>query len=173
MKDVLMQFQGKCKNPPPEYVVDTIRKECQKKRIRHSELSPMLIRKLMRQCKLSAYYKYTMAVFEAISEKSCVVFNEMQMTTIMNRYEAMLSPYLNSTSVTTKRRLYPWKKKPNNMRCFFFLFKICQMEGYDEMLPFIVLPSANKVKEYQETYEEICRELGWTPIAMDPYAVRY
>jgi hypothetical protein len=55
------------------------------------------------------------------------------------------------------------KKYPNNPNYLFAFYKICQLLGYDEFLPYIALPKGtdNIDDNDMEAWKHICNVNGW------------
>jgi transposase-like protein len=150
------QFQAKESTSVPPEVIDQLRAEFKKQKIKElSEITHEKVKALLKKLDKSKYYEHVPYI-----------------TTILNG----IQPPTMSQSLEDKLRLMfhqiqkPFEKhRPKDRKNFlsysYTLYKFCELLGEDDYLPcFPLLKSKEKLYKQDEIWKGICHELRWQVI---------
>ena len=149
----ISQFQGTESTTIPGEILQNLRYELQKERIKDlRDITHPKVRAILKKLKLNKYYEHVPYI-----------------TTILNG----LTPPRMSQTLEAKLRLMfleiqdPFerncpKERKNFLSYSYVLYKFCELIGEDDFLPcFPLLKSKEKLKQQDIIWKKICKELSW------------
>ena len=183
--EILAQFQGKRRSCAPENIVGIVKKYCERFRIEMHKITPLLVRQILKQkqqeetaifkwskrkpgatfTKYTDYYKHTPEIAWQLSGIPPPYMTPSQQDKIIALFPLVVTAYRTSPRYITRKANRNGRKKdePNVLNYFYMLYKLCQMVGYDEFLPYIPLPKslANIEDCDQNGWKHICATYHW------------
>lgn len=149
-REKLLQIQGAQRALVPQDVIDAVRAEAQKYRLEQPTMAQ--VRRMLRDLGLHKYYEQCMAILAQGFQMECPQLNHMQMELIQRRFNEIEVPF----------EKHKPKGRQNMTSYNFVLHKICELLGYDNLLPFLpMLKSRQKLQEADMLWRKICKELNW------------
>ena len=149
----ISQFQGTESTTIPDEILQNLRYELQKERIKDlKEITHPKVRAILKKLKLNKYYEHVPYI-----------------TTILN---GITPPRMTRTLETKLRLMFleiqdPFEKncpkeRKNFLSYSYVLYKFCELLGKDDFLPcFPLLKSKEKLKQQDIIWKKICKELSW------------
>jgi len=163
--EIIMQFQGKRRSSAPDEIYELIRKDCERYHLERSQITPSVIRHYLKQRGLNMHYKHCAELSYRLSGIPPPYMTPMQEERIMKLYPLVVAAYQTSPRYLERmvRRNGRMKVNPNNMNCFYVFYKLCQLLGYTEFLPYIPLPKSQAgIDDNDENgWRHICKVHGW------------
>jgi hypothetical protein len=147
------QFQAKESTNVPNEVIEQIRSEFKKQKIKDvSEITHAKVRALLKKLNMNKYYEHVPYI-----------------TTILN---GIKPPTMNQALEDRLRLMFhhiqkPFEKhRPQDRKNFlsysYVLYKFCELLGEDDYLPcFQLLKSKEKLYKQDQIWKKICQELSW------------
>jgi hypothetical protein len=187
--EILAQFQGKRRSCAPVHIVDMIGEYCKRYHIPTHKITPLVVRSILKQkqqeetatyrwakkkpdkpfCKYTDYYKHTPEIAWRLSGIPPPYMTPTQQDKVIAQFPLAVAAYRTSPRYLTRKANRNGRKKeePNVLNYFFMLYKLCQLLGYDEFLPYIALPKslANIEDCDQNGWKSICVTNNWCYIA--------
>lgn len=147
------QFQAKESTNVPNDVIEKIRTEFKKQKIKDvSEITHAKVRGLLKKLNMNKFYEHVPYI-----------------TTILNGIQP---PTMNQALEDKLRLMFHHIQKPfethrpsdrkNFLSYSYVLYKFCELLGEDEYLPcFQLLKSKEKLYKQDQIWKKICQELSW------------
>jgi hypothetical protein len=152
----ISQFQAKESTSVPDIVVEQLRSEFKKQKIKDlSEITHEKVKALLKKLNWAKYYEHVPYI--------ATILNGIQPPTMPQALEDRLRLMFHKIQDPFE------KHKPVNRKNFlsysFVLYKLCELLGEDEYLPcFPLLKSKEKLYIQDQIWEKICKELQWEHI---------
>ena len=186
--EILAQFQGKRRSCAPIAIVEMIGEHCRRYHVAAHKITPGVVRSTLKQkqqeetatyrwakkkpdkafCKYTDYYKHTPEIAWRLSGIPPPYMTPSQQDKVIALFPLAVNAYRSSPRYLTRKGNRKDRKKdePNVLNYFYMLFKLCQLLGYVEFLPYIPLPKslANIEDCDQNGWKHICSENGWAYI---------
>jgi hypothetical protein len=149
----ISQFQAKESTSVPDIVVNQLRSEFKKQKIKDlSEITHEKVKGLLKKLNWAKYYEHVPYI--------ATILNGIQPPTMPQALEDRLRLMFHKIQAPFE------KHKPANRKNFlsysFCLYKMCELLGEDEYLPcFPLLKSKEKLYIQDQIWEKICNELRW------------
>ena len=181
--EIVGRFQGSRNNSTaPEDVVERIKKYCA--RYKSTEVNPSVVRFFLKRMqqeennrfknskdpnnrlrRYTDYYKHAPEIASTLSGVPPPYMTPMQEEKILSIFPLVVAGYVNTPRYKQRLANRAGRKKPhpNNPNYHYVFYKIAQMLGYDEFLPYIPLPkSTDNIDENDElNWKYICEQYGW------------
>lgn len=184
--EIVGYFQGTRSSSTPKHVLEAVRGFCARYKYEPHEITPKVVRYFLRQMqqdennrhanavvddpedKLKRYTDFYRGAPEIAYKLSGIpppYLSPMQEDRVLSYFPLVIAAY--KTSPRYLRRLHsrpncvkPFPNNPNNSWVFY---KIMQMLGYVEFLPYIPLPKSmdNIDDNDMEAWDHICKVNGW------------
>lgn len=146
--DVLNNIQGKT-------LIDITKEEYNKiKKYLKNKKDPTLedIQEALIKLDLKKFISYAPSIYHQITGKFYLIIKPSHEAKIIHMFKQIQYPYDS--------------KKPDNrkniLRYTYIIYKICELLGYKQYLPYFpLLKSKFKLKQYDEIWKKICRQLNW------------
>lgn len=149
----LNSIQGREVTDIPAEVIDALKAEFKKHKIRQADqIKPTKVREYLKKLKLTKYYEHVAYITNILNglppprlppeleQKLRIMFQEIQ------------EPF---------ERFAPSSRK-NFLSYSYVLFKMCELLGEDEYLPYFpLLKSAEKLHQQDMIWKKICQHLRW------------
>ena len=149
----IAQFQAKESTNVPSDVIEKLRNEFRKQKIKDvSEITHARVKEFLKKLGLSKYYEHVPYI--------TTILNGIQPPTMPQALEDKLR-------IMFKHIEAAWEKnKPADRKNFlsysYTLYKMCELLGEDEYLPcFQLLKSKEKLYKQDQMWKSICKELQW------------
>jgi hypothetical protein len=152
----ISQFQAKESTSVPEIVIEQLRSEFKKQKIKDlSEITHEKVKALLKKLNWAKYYEHVPYI--------ATILNGIQPPTMPQALEDKLRLMFHKIQDPFE------KHKPANRKNFlsysFVLYKLCELLGEDDYLPcFPLLKSREKLHVQDQIWEKICKELQWEHI---------
>ena len=155
MTETLSQMMGKESTNIPQEVLDTIQLEMKKHYwIKAEDVSMELIRTWLAKHKLAKWYEHSTRIFCLATGQTVPKLDKEQMARVHEMFRLLEEPFERCPDEIRSRNNFPSYD--------YILYKICELSGYDHMLPrFKLLKSSEKLKKHDEIWEYFCKELHW------------
>jgi hypothetical protein len=181
--EIVGRFQGaRNSSTAPEDVVERIKKYC--KRYKSNQIDPSVVRFFLKRMqqeeynryinskdpnnrlrRFTDYYKHAPEIASNLSGIPPPYMTPMQEEKILSIFPLVVAGYVNTPRYKQRLANRAGRKKPhpNNANYHYVFYKIAQMLGYDEFLPYIPLPkSVENIDENDElNWKYICEQYGW------------
>ena len=149
----IAQFQAKESTNVPSDVIEKLRNEFRKQKIKDvSEITHARVKEFLKKLGLSKYYEHVPYI--------TTILNGIQPPTMPQALEDKLR-------IMFKHIETAWEKnKPADRKNFlsysYTLYKMCELLGEDDYLPcFQLLKSKEKLYKQDQMWKSICKELQW------------
>jgi hypothetical protein len=147
------QFQAKESTSVPSEVIEELRSEFKKQRIKDlSEITHEKVKALLKKLGRSRFYEHVPYI--------TTILNGIQPPTMDQTLEARLR--LMFYQIQKPFEKHRPKDRKNFLSYSYVLYKFCELLGEDDYLPcFPLLKSKEKLYRQDEIWKEICKELRW------------
>jgi hypothetical protein len=147
------QFQAKESTSVPPEVIEELRSEFKKQRIKDlSEITHEKVKALLKKLGRSRFYEHVPYI--------TTILNGIQPPTMDQTLEARLR--LMFYQIQKPFEKHRPKDRKNFLSYSYVLYKFCELLGEDDYLPcFPLLKSKEKLYRQDEIWKEICKELRW------------
>jgi len=163
--EIMYQLQGKRKCKAPYHVKKACRDYCISYGIKRMDITETTIRKCLKQYKNgSQYYKYAMEIACDLQgvPPPCMTGDQEGILTYMYPYTVHAYKSSRRYLMRKSNRVGRIKKLPNNMVGNYVLYKLCELCGFTEFLPYIRLSkNVANITENDESWQHICKINNW------------
>jgi len=163
--EIVAQFQGKRRTQAPAEVVQLVRRDCDRYHIPPACRTAHVVRRFLKQRRHSDCYRFCAEMSAQISGMPAPYMTPMQEERVAMLFPLTVEAYRSSPRYERRKRNRNNRAKvePNNMNYFYVFYKLCQMLGYAEFLPYIPLPksAANIDDNDNNGWRHVCEFNGW------------
>jgi hypothetical protein len=152
LKEKLNQFQAKETIDITQKVYDVIENELKQKRIANADITPYIIKKILRKYKFTEYYEHLQQIYCNVSGNPPIVINKEVEEQIYSMFNNMQEAYIK----------YMPQNRSNFLNYSYVLnkiFKILNMPKHAKY--FSLLKSKDKLREQDIIWNKICKEMNW------------
>jgi hypothetical protein len=185
--EIVAQFQGKRRAAAPQEIVDKIQHMCNRYKIPKHKITPDICRLFLKQMqqeqaairkfnrktvperfkKFTDYYKHCPEIAYRLSGIPPPYMTPMQENRVFALFPMVVAGYKTSPRYLTRkkdRRNRKTRDEPNNMNYHYTFYKLCEMLGYEEFLPYIPLPKslANIDDNDENGWKHCCEIYEWS-----------
>lgn len=157
LNEWILQFQGRETTNIPNEVIDQLRAEFKKQKIKNvNEICQKKVKSLLRKLRLSKYYEHSAYITNILNG-----FNPPQMSQeledkLRHMFREIQEPFDKHCPST----------RSNFLSYSYVLYKFCELLGEDEYLPYFpLLKSKEKLRQQDVIWKAICGEVLWEYIA--------
>lgn len=153
----LAQFQAKESIDIPEEVLENLRNEFHKMKLKHtSEITKVKVKQLLKKLKYNKYYEHVTHITNLLTgQKPPSISLELE-ETLRNMFRDIQDPF----------EQHKPKERSNFLSYSYCLYKFCELLGHDELLcNFPLLKSREKLHQQDVIWKKICNTLSWQYIA--------
>ena len=149
----ISQFQGTESTTIPNEILNNLRYELQKERIKDlKEITHPKVRTLLKKLKLNKYYEHVPYI--------ATILNGLVPPRMSNALEAKLRLMFSEIQAPFEKHCP--KERKNFLSYSYVLYKFCELLGEDDFLPcFPLLKSKEKLKQQDIIWKNITQELQW------------
>jgi hypothetical protein len=153
LNEWIAQFQAKESTTVPPDVINLIRAEFKKRRIKDvSEITNSKVKEVLKKLRLNKYYEHSPYI--------ATILNGIQPPTMTQALEDRLRLMFNQVQAPFERHC-PADRK-NFLSYSYVLYKFCELLSEDEYLPcFPLLKSKEKLYKQDQIWKNICSDLKW------------
>jgi len=153
LNEILNQIQAKESTDIPDEVLDAVREEIRKERIKDlTELTNKKIRYYLRKLNLNKYYEHIAHIINRLNGLPPPIITK----DIEDKIRIMFS------AVNSAWGEIPKKPKKNFLNYNYVLYKFVELLDRDEYkVLFPLLKSRDKIVSHDVVWKEICEKLGW------------
>lgn len=153
LNEILNQIQAKESTEIPEEVLELVREEVRKERIKDlTKLTNKKIRYFLRKLNLNKYYEHIAHIINRLNGLPPPIITK----NIEDKLRIMFS------NVNAAWGEIPKKPKKNFLNYHYVLYKFVELLGHDEYkVLFPLLKSRDKIVAHDIVWKEICDKLGW------------
>jgi hypothetical protein len=163
--ELLYQLQGKRKSKAPPEVKQICKAYCARYGVEKGDINETIIRKCLKECEDgSQYYKYAMEIACELREVPPPCMSQTQEAILTSLYPKTVIAYKTSHRFLKRmsNRVGRIKETPNNMIGNYVLYKLCELCGFDEFLPFIRLSkNVDNINDNDESWRHVCEQNKW------------
>jgi transposase-like protein len=147
------QFQAKESTSVPPEVIDELRLEFKKQKVKDlSEITHEKVKSLLKKLGRSRFYEHVPYI--------TTILNGIQPPTMSQALEAKLRLMFHQIQKPFEK--HRPKDRKNFLSYSYVLYKFCELLGEDDFLPcFPLLKSKEKLYKQDEIWKGICEELKW------------
>ena len=157
LNEWILQFQGQETTNIPQEIIDQLRSEFKKQRIKDvKDITQQKVKQLLKKLKLSKYYEHSTYITN--------ILNGLNPPTMSYKLEERLRYMF-------KEIQEPFEKhcpanRSNFLSYSYVLYKFCELLEEDEYLPYFpLLKSKEKLRQQDMIWKNICKEVQWEYIA--------
>ena len=155
-RDLLHHIQGKSRSSIDLKINDLLRNEFKKCQIKPNRITQQLVRKKLKHLGLSEYYEHVTSLTQLLNPT-------FKILDIPPAREELLCYLFCQTEVPFEKikRLIKTTRK-NYMSYPFVAYKLCELKGWTEYMPYFSLLKSNKLLQDQDSYWYLVTQLiGW------------
>jgi len=146
-REILAQFQAKETTQIPDEVLNNIKNQIKKERIKPSQLSNRTLKKLG----YNKYYEHIPFIKDKLGIRPPVMSQSLE--------ERLCSLFMDIQAPYAK---YCPDDRVNFLNYYYTVYKLCELLEQTDFLPFFpMLKDREKRIEQDDIWKNICRELGW------------
>ena len=148
--DLLNRVQGGTKEKMPEENREAVLAELRKRRL--DAPTPKQVREAFKVTGNNAFYGEVISVWAKLNGQVPPQFSSAQIQRLQRMFNCVHDAY---------RDVRP-KKRKNFLSYTYTLYKMCELLGFDFVLPYVsLLKSNDKLKQHDEVWARICDHLDW------------
>jgi hypothetical protein len=150
-KEILAQFQGKETTQIPPEVIDNIKLQIKKERIKLSEITNDKTKEILKKLGYNKYYEHIQFIKDKLGIKPPVMSQELE-EKMCNLFMDLQAPY---------SKFCP-DDRVNFLNYYYTAYKLCELLGERQYLDFFpMLKDREKRIEQDNIWKKICGELNW------------
>jgi hypothetical protein len=150
-KEILAQFQGKETTQIPNEVIENIKLQVKKERIKLSQITNNKTKEILKKLGYNKYYEHIPFIKDKLGIKPPIMSPELE-EILCNLFIELQSPYSK----------YVPKYRVNFLNYYYTAYKLCEIldeTSYLEHFP--MLKDKDKRIEQDSIWEKICTDLNW------------
>ena len=154
LRELLAQLQAKESSEIPETILQAVRAEFMKSRIKDvSEITQEKVKYYLKKLNLNKYYEHTRQITNILSGKPAPYISNELYEKLINMFTEIQEPF---------ERVCP-KNRKNFFSYNYILYKFCELLGENEIkILFPLLKSREKLYQQDCIWKNICAITGWT-----------
>lgn len=153
LNEWILQFQGQeTTNIPPE-VLDKLRGEFKKTRIKNvEEITQAKVKQFLRKLRLTKYYEHATYITNCLNGISPPKMPRILDNKLRLMFRDIQAPFEKHCPA----------HRSNFLSYSYVLYKFCELLGEDDFLPYFpLLKSTEKLRQQDAIWKNICNELSW------------
>jgi hypothetical protein len=151
-KEILAQYQGKETTQIHPEVIENIKQQIKKERIKLEDLTYNKLKEILKKLSYNKHYEHIQFIKNKLGIKPPVFTPEFE-DTLCNLFNELLSPY---------SKFCP-NDRVNFLNYYYVLYKLCESLGETRYLHEIpMLKDREKIIEQDEIWKRMCVELNWS-----------
>lgn len=154
LQEVLLQLQGMEKKPVEREALDRVREEARKYRIDVSKITMAEVRTILERLSLPKLYEHSAQIVHTLSGRPPIIIPEEVEARIKRMFNELMPVFEENKG-----------KRRNFLSYTFAILKILEIIGEEDLVQagrqMKMLKSKSKVREQDEVWRKICRDLNW------------
>jgi hypothetical protein len=149
----LLQFQAQEQTNIPEDVIESLRSEFKKMKIKKlSDITHAKVRSLLKKLKMNKYYEHIPYIANILNGIDPPKMSQELEEQLRKMFQEIQEPFNKHCPASRK----------NFLSYSYVLYKFCELLGHDEFLDcFPLLKSREKLYQQDVIWKNICKELMW------------
>ena len=150
-REILAQFQAKETTQIPDEIIENIKLQIKKERIKISQITNKKTKEILKKLGYNKFYEHIPFIKDKLGIKPPVMTQELE-ETLCNLFTEIQGPY---------SKFCP-EDRVNFLNYYYTVYKLCELLDQDEFLPYFpMLKDREKRIEQDEIWKKICEELDW------------
>jgi hypothetical protein len=150
-REILAQFQAKETTQIPDVVLENIRLQIKKERIKLEQITNKKAKDILKKLGYNKYYEHIPFIKDKLGIKPPIMSPELE-ETLCNLFMEIQGPYAR----------YCPEDRVNFLNYYYTVYKLCELLDQHQFLPFFpMLKDREKRIEQDEIWKKICLELNW------------
>lgn len=150
-REILAQFQAKETTQIPDEVLENIKNQIKKERVKLSQITNKRAKEILKKLGYNKYYEHIPFIKDKLGIKPPVMSPELE--------ERLCSLFMDIQAPYAK---YCPDDRVNFLNYYYTVYKLCELLGQEQFLPFFpMLKDREKRIEQDEIWKKICLELDW------------
>jgi len=150
-REILAQFQAKETTTIPKQVIENIKNQIKKERIKLEELDNSKTKEILKKLGYNKYYEHIPYIKHLLGIAPPIMSEELE-NKLCNLFMDIQKPYANNCP----------NYRVNFLNYYYVLYKICELLQEEKFLKFFpMLKDPLKRMEQDEVWKKICHDLKW------------
>jgi hypothetical protein len=150
-REILAQFQAKETTQIPDEVIESIKQQIKKERIKITQLSDKKAKDILKKLGYNKYYEHIPFIKDKLGIKPPIMSSDLE-DTLCNLFMEIQGPYAK----------YCPDDRVNFLNYYYTIYKLCELLDQQQFLPYFpMLKDREKRIEQDEIWKNICAELDW------------
>lgn len=150
-REILAQFQAKETTQIPDEVLENIKCQIKKERIKLEQITNKKAKDILKKLGYNKYYEHIPFIKDKLGIKPPVMSPELE-ERLCNLFMDIQAPYAK----------YCPEDRVNFLNYYYTVYKLCELLDQKQFLPFFpMLKDREKRIEQDEIWKKICNELSW------------
>jgi len=149
-KEILAQFQAKESTDIPIEIIENIKNQIKKERIKLSTLTNKQTKEILKKLGYNKYYEHIPFIKDKLGIKPPIMSPQLE-ETLCNLFIDIQIPYAKFCPTD----------RVNFLNYYYTLYKLCELLGETTYLPHFPMLKEQKKVEQDEIWKKICKELDW------------
>ena len=149
-KEILAQFQAKETTDIPNEIIESIKQQIKKERIKLCNLSNKKTKEILKKLGYNKYYEHITFIKDKLGIKPPIMTPHLE-ETLCNLFIDIQVPYAKFCPTD----------RVNFLNYYYTLYKLCELLGEFSYLPHFPMLKEQKKIEQDEIWKKICDELNW------------
>ena len=149
-KEILAQFQAKESTDIPPEIIENIKSQIKKERIKNETLTNKKTKEILKKLGYNKYYEHIPFIKDKLGIKPPIMSPQLE-ETLCNLFIDIQIPYA---------KFCPCDRV-NFLNYYYTLYKLCELLGETSYLPYFPMLKEQKKIEQDEIWKKICKELDW------------
>ena len=157
-REFLRQIQGKSRGAVPQIIIDSVRAELKKYRIRFGEAQPKDVRKALKRLRQASYYEHIVSITMAINH----TYRPLDIPEY--RIEKLCALFIKTERPFNRVRHLVNRHRKNFLSYPYLMYQLCQLLGWDEYLNELKLLQPELLIPQDKWWRLMCKQLQWQPM---------
>jgi hypothetical protein len=150
-REILAQFQAKETTQIPEEVIENIKLQIKKERIKLTQITNKRAKEILKKLGYNKYYEHIPFIKDRLGIKPPIMSADLE-DTLCNLFMDIQGPYAK----------YCPDDRVNFLNYYYTVYKLCELLDQQQFLPYFpMLKDREKRIEQDEIWKNICEELDW------------
>jgi len=153
LNEWILQFQGRETTTIPEEVIEQLKSEFKKQKIKKvSEISREKVKQILKKLKLTKFYEHSTHITHLLNGLKPPEMSQALEERLRKMFRDIQDPFIKHCP----------KDRNNFLSYSYVLYKFCELLGEDQYLPFFpLLKSKEKLRHQDVIWKKICKEVQW------------
>ena len=150
-REILAQFQAKETTQIPEEVMENIKQQIKKERIKLTQITNKKAKDILKKLGYNKYYEHIPFIKDKLGIKPPIMTPQLE-ERLCNMFIDIQGPYAK----------YCPEDRVNFLNYYYTVYKLCELLDQKKFLPFFpMLKDREKRIEQDEIWKNICKDLDW------------